>query len=335
MSERTGVGLVEVAVLEAIHGLGGQPDRGFRKSSRVLDAVETSIGLAPAYGYQVLVDLVQPWRMPVPLVSGQGNFGSPGNDPPAGARYTEVRLSRAGQFVVAAERGDVAPIPVGLINGNTYREGTRPPFRPHGIMDAIRLAVRRPRATNRELEEAVGPPDFMTGCAVTGDIEGLYAGRSTTLRLQARVRITDESAIRAEFNSGYRTTGPDRALIVIDRLPPYVNIDDTLAWIAERSHRPAPDALHPQFRMATWLELAAVRDESSGGRYRLVCVPNRDADPGQVREKLLDVYGVYAELEVALPKPLARMIREWTAAHRDEDILASLTELQRAIPQER
>jgi restriction system protein len=59
-----------------------------------------------------------------------GNFGSRDGDPPAGWRYTDVRLSPAGQVALAAERGELAPVPVGLITGTTYQFGTRPPFRP-------------------------------------------------------------------------------------------------------------------------------------------------------------------------------------------------------------
>jgi DNA gyrase subunit A len=130
MGDRSGVGLVECAILEALDSLGAQPRR-HRRSARVLDVVEERIGLAPGYGYEVLLDLARPWTMPLLLVDGQGNFGTRGNDPAANYRYTEAGLSRAGQVVLAAERGELAPVPVGLINGNVYREGLRPPFRHH------------------------------------------------------------------------------------------------------------------------------------------------------------------------------------------------------------
>jgi hypothetical protein len=195
VGERTGVGVVELAVLEALDGL--RP-RGYRKSARVLAAVERSTGLAPGYSYQVLVDLALPWKMPVPLVTRQGNFGSRGNDPPANPPYTEARLSPAGGVVLAAERGDLAPVPVGLINGNIYRQGTRPPFRPQRIIDAIRRLIDKPRTTNPELLDIIGPPDFMTGCAVAGDLAALRAGRPAELRLQARVTITDDAILGAQ-----------------------------------------------------------------------------------------------------------------------------------------
>jgi DNA gyrase subunit A len=85
---RGGVGRVE-----ALDELGARPGRGYIRSERVLAAVEDLIGLAPGYAYQVLLDLAQPWSVPVTLVSGQGNFGSRQNDPPASFRYTDARIS--------------------------------------------------------------------------------------------------------------------------------------------------------------------------------------------------------------------------------------------------
>jgi DNA gyrase subunit A len=101
VSGRSGLGLVEVAVLEALDAAGATPDRRHRSSARVLAVVEERIGLAPGYAYQVLTDLALPWKVPVPLVDGHGNFGSPDGDLPAGWRYTDVRLSPAGQVTLA------------------------------------------------------------------------------------------------------------------------------------------------------------------------------------------------------------------------------------------
>ncbi len=152
MGDRSGVGLVECAILEALDSLGARARR-HRRSAKVLDVVEERIGLAPGYAYEVLLDLARPWTMPLLLVDGQGNFGSRGNDPAANYRYTEAGLTRAGQVVLAAERGDLAPVPVGLINGNVYREGLRPPFRPLAIIEALREVIQRPRVTSKDLIE--------------------------------------------------------------------------------------------------------------------------------------------------------------------------------------
>src|SRR5258708_34236934 len=91
MGERSGVGLVESAILTALDSLGAKPDRPHRRSSRVLGALEQAIGLAPGYSYEILVDMARPWTMPLVLVSGRGNFGSRGDDPPAQYRSTAGR----------------------------------------------------------------------------------------------------------------------------------------------------------------------------------------------------------------------------------------------------
>ncbi len=113
MGERTGVGLAECAILEALDSLGAQPDQDYRKNATVLAAVTDRIGLAPRYAYEVLLDLARPWTMPLRLIAGQGNFGGRGNDPAANPPYTESRLSAAGQVALAAERADIAPVPIG------------------------------------------------------------------------------------------------------------------------------------------------------------------------------------------------------------------------------
>jgi len=138
MSERSGLGVVEVAILEAVES------SRFVRCDRALASVEERIGLAPGYAYEVRADLARPWTMPVGLVNGQGNFGSRGDDPPAGSRYTEARISPAGRVALAAERGQIAAVPIGVINGNTYRGGLRPPFRPDAIIAAAREVIRRP-----------------------------------------------------------------------------------------------------------------------------------------------------------------------------------------------
>src|SRR5215469_9991907 len=191
MGQRSGVGLVELAILEALDARRAWPGRRAARSLMVLAALEDELGLARGYAYQVLIDLVQPWKLPVPLVEPQGNFGGRGNDPPASPYYTEARLSPAGQVALAAERGQIAPVPIGLINGNTHRQGTRPPFRPAAIIEAIRQVMHRPRITSRQILDIIGPPDFITGCAVTGDLEALFAGQRTELGLQTRVAVTD------------------------------------------------------------------------------------------------------------------------------------------------
>src|SRR5258707_4414556 len=101
MSGRSGLGLVEVTVLEALDAAGATPDRRHRRSARVLAVIEERIGLAPGYAYQVLTDLALPSKVPVPLVDRHGHFRSPDGDPPARWPYTDLRLSPGRQVALA------------------------------------------------------------------------------------------------------------------------------------------------------------------------------------------------------------------------------------------
>lgn len=335
MGQRSGLGLAEVTILEALDAVGARPGRRPRNSARVLAAVEERIGLAPGYAYQVLTDLALPWRVPVPLVDPRGNFGSRDGDPPAMWRYTEVRLSPAGQVALAAERGEIAPVPVGLISGNTYQWGTRPPFRPAAIIDAIRQVIARPKITSREIAAAAGPPDFMTGCAITGDLDGLAAGRPVDLRLHARVTISDDARLSSQVPEDVagRFLRPERnrELLVIDNFPPYVIPFDVLRAIAGRAREPRWAAGYPELHRATRLPVRDVSDLSARGEYRIMCVPEPGASLHELQRQLAEIEGVRTRIPVALPRPLAAMIRGWVRASHDEDLLASLTALQTAI----
>lgn len=311
MSERTGLGVIDIAILEALD------TSRYLRCSAALASVEERIGLAPGYAYQVLVDLARPWTMPINLVHGQGNFGSRGNDPPANFRYTQARISRAGRVALAAERGELAPLPIALINGSTYREGLRPPFGPHAIIGAVREVIKRPDVPDKELTGIVGLPCFMTGCIVTGSLAALAAGRRTELRLQARVSISD-----------------DRSEVVIENIPPNISTDDTAQIIARRAsaRRWAED--HPGLHQITQLPLADLRDETSDRTNpygRLVCIPRPGTTPEQLRDMLLDIPGVRTMMPVALPQPLPALIKHWVRANAHEDLLASLAALEQAV----
>jgi hypothetical protein len=312
VSERTGLGVVEITLLEALD------TSRFLRCDKALARVEERIGLAPGYAYEVLADLARPWAMPVNLVQGQGNFGSRGNDPPANFRYTEARVTRAGRVALAAERGEVAAVPIAFINGNTYREGLRPPFRPHAVIDALREVIRRPGVTDAELTGMVGLPYFLTGCTVTGNLAELAAGRRTELRLQAQVSI-----------------GDDRRTVVIGNIPPNVSTDDTASIIASRASAPRWASDHPGLHRITYLPLADLRDKTSDRSSpfgRIVCTPTPGTPAEQLRDMLLDVPGVCTTMPVALPRPLPALIRHWAQTNAGEDLLASLAALEHAIP---
>jgi DNA gyrase/topoisomerase IV subunit A len=334
VSERSGVGVVELAILDALDTLRARPGRGFCKCERVLAVVEDASAVPRGYGYEVLVDTARGWLTQVPLIEPQGNFGSQGNDPPASPRYTEARLSPAGQLTLAAERGELAPVPIGLINGNTHRGGLRPPFRPQGIINAIRLVHRKPRVASRDLLDTIGPPDFLTGCTVTGDMSALHAGQLMELRLESRVSITDQASLPGWVRPRRRPDAPacNRTVLLIDHFPPYANPDETANSLAERSEQRSWDDNHPELRHATRLQLRDVMDLSTNrDGIQIACIPAPDADPEQVRDQVRDIYGVWVGVTVRLRRPLATMIRQWVVRNRDEDIFGSLTALEQAV----
>jgi DNA gyrase/topoisomerase IV subunit A len=311
LSERSGIGAAQVAILEA---LAAQPGRSFQPNAKLLSQAEDQIGLAPWYAYPVLVDLAQPWKIPITLIQGHGNYGSRGNDPPASRRYTESRLTDAGRVVLAAEHRDLAPVPVGLINGNTYRDGTQPPFQPLAVIEAIRHVIQHPKATSEEIVNIIGPPDFITGCTVTGDLAALAAGHPTELRLQAKITITD-----------------DRQALIVENIPPNISTDDAIASIARRATQTSdqPSELHT----ATRLDLRSVADEGNWHTPdgRIVCKPATGVPAEQVRDQLTRVYGVYTTMYVALPRSLPATVRHWVKTNQAEDLLTSLTSLETAI----
>jgi DNA gyrase/topoisomerase IV subunit A len=313
MESRSGIGRVEYGILEALYSVGALPDRGYRKSDRVLARVEERTGLAPDYAYRVLVDQVTPWTMPVNLVSGRGNFGGRGEDPPANPPYTECRMSRAGLVALSAERGEIAPVPIGLINGNTYGGGTRPPYKPAAIVAAIREVVEHQRVPDAEILEIVGPPDFVTDCTVHGDLAALAAGKQTELRLQGRIRISD-----------------DGGSVVITDLPPNSSSWETYTGISSRGLKHHWTGDHPALQKAVELPVSSVRDDSADD-IRIVCVPKPGTTAEELRDQLAHVYGVYTTMRVALPKPLPAMIRNWVKINMAEDVTGSLTMLANAL----
>jgi DNA gyrase/topoisomerase IV, subunit A len=339
MGQRSGVGLVELAIMEALDARRARPGRPAVRCLKVLAALEDEIGLARGYAYQVLIDLALPWKLPIPLIEGHGNFGGRGDDPPASAYYTEARLSPAGQVVLAAERGEIAPVPVGMINGNTHRQGMRPPFRPAAVIDAIRQVLLRPRLPGSQITSLVGPPDFITGCAVTGDLAALAAGQYAELGLHARVTLTDAASVRDRVIKAavpgrglpHITRDPASPAIVIDRFPPYANTDEILRSIADRAREHAWHARHPELGALTGLEIKELADLTARDDYCFACLPSDGTPPQVLRDQLLKVHGLSMYVTTRLPRPLPAMIRTWIRANQDEDLPGSLTALQNAL----
>lgn len=317
MSERTGLGCIETALVLALEEMGGG-ERTHRCSS-LLAALDERLGVLPRFGYAVLVDLVQPWQTSLPVLMGSGNFGSSDADPPANARYTECRLSAVGKLAAAAERGDGPPIPIGLINGTMYGGGTRPPHSPRRITNSLLLIAENPGASDKEIIDAAGGPAFPTGCAVSGDLEGLAAGRRVRLRLVARMREGVEQG---------------RPILDLTAFPPGVGTTTVANALSDRARRLAPEDLrdHPELAQLVYLPIRDVQDMTSMHTGTLVrCWLDDAVRPAQVKPEIENVWGVSIEVDAQLPASLPAMLRSWVSAHGTDSTIAGARRLQETL----
>jgi hypothetical protein len=117
----------------------------------VLQVLEREQDFGARYAYPLLQDVAVPWRRHLPLLDPSGNWGSLHGDPAADARYTEVRLSVFGALALAAERGEVGPLPLGLVERSLYRDGPVPPFAPDRVLEALLTGGADASAARRRL----------------------------------------------------------------------------------------------------------------------------------------------------------------------------------------
>ncbi len=277
---RDGLKPVHRRVIYAMYDGGYRPDRAFSKCSRVVGDV---MGKYHPHGdsaiYDTLVRLVQDWTMRYPLAAGQGNFGSPGNDPAAAPRYTETRMAQLAMEMVRdidkntvdfqdnydgrTQEPSVLParFPNLLVNGSAgIAVGMATNIPPHNlreVADGVHWYLNHPDATSEELLEAlierVKGPDFPTGATILGrsGIEDAYrTGRGS---------ITQRAVVNVEEIQG-------RQCLVVTELPYQVNPDALAAKIAD------------QVKDGKLTGIADIRDETSGRTgQRLVIVLKRDA----------------------------------------------------------
>ncbi|MEO3798070.1 DNA gyrase subunit A [Nonomuraea sp. B10E15] len=277
---RDGLKPVHRRVLYAMYDGGYRPDRGYFKCARVVGDV---MGTYHPHGdtsiYDALVRLAQPWSLRYPLVDGQGNFGSPGNDPAAAMRYTECKLAPIAMEMLRdidketvdfrpnydgkSQEPDVLParFPQLLVNGSGgIAVGMATNIPPHNLREvasAVKWALENPEASDEELLEAsirlVKGPDFPTSALIVGrrGIEDAYrTGRGS---------ITMRAVVEVEEDKG-------RQALVVTELPYQVNPDNLALKIAEL------------VREGKLTGIADVRDESSSRvGQRLVIVLKRDA----------------------------------------------------------
>jgi len=277
---RDGLKPVHRRVIYAMYDGGYRPDRAFSKCSRVVGDV---MGKFHPHGdtaiYDTLVRLVQDWTMRYPLAAGQGNFGSPGNDPAAAPRYTETRMAPlALEMVRDIDKNTVdfqdnydgrtqepsvlpARFPNLLVNGSAgIAVGMATNIPPHNlreVADGVQWYLENPEASREELREAliqcIKGPDFPTGATILGrsGIEEAYrTGRGS---------ITQRAVVNVEEIQG-------RQCLVVTELPYQVNPDTLALKIAD------------YVKDGRIAGIADIRDETSGRTgQRLVIVLKRDA----------------------------------------------------------
>ncbi|WP_156253807.1 DNA gyrase subunit A [Pseudactinotalea terrae] len=277
---RDGLKPVHRRILYAMFDGGYRPDSSFAKCARVVGDV---MGHYHPHGdgaiYDALVRLVQPWSMRYPLVLGQGNFGSPGNDPAAAPRYTECKMAPLALEMVrdidknTVDFGDnydghtqepivlPARFPNLLVNGSAgIAVGMATNIPPHNmreVAEAVGWFLDNPDASAEELlgqaMRRVKGPDFPTGALILGTrgIEDAYrTGRGS---------ITMRAIVEVEEIQG-------RQCLVVGQLPYQVNPDNLAAKIGEL------------VRDGRISGIADIRDETSGrSGQRLVIILKRDA----------------------------------------------------------
>ncbi len=245
---RDGLKPVHRRVLYAMYDGGYRPDRNFSKSARVVGDV---MGSYHPHGdsaiYDALVRLAQPWSLRYPLVQGQGNFGSPGNDPPAAQRYTECRMAPLAMEMVRDIDEDTvdfgpnydgrtqeplvlpARFPNLLVNGSAgIAVGMATNIPPHNLREIAAGAqwiLEHPTAEREErqaaLLEIVKGPDFPTGALIVGrkGIDDAYRTGRGSITMRAVVTVDEDSR--------------GRQILIVTELPYQVNPDNLLLRVAE------------------------------------------------------------------------------------------------------
>ncbi len=282
---RDGLKPVHRRVLYAMHDLGLQPNRPYRKSATVVGEV---IGKYHPHGdaavYDTLVRLAQEFSLRYPLIDGQGNFGSVDGDPAAAMRYTECRISRmatemlrdissdtvdfAANFDESQREPVVLParFPNLLVNGaDGIAVGMATKIPPHNldeVVDATVTLIENPDLEDTELLKHIQGPDFPTG--------GVIVGRSGV----RDAILTGRGSVRVQAKAHTEQIKGNRTQIVVTEIPYQVNKSYLLQKIAELVKE----------RKIT--DISDLRDESDRNGMRIVIELKREAVPKVVLNNL-------------------------------------------------
>src|SRR6201994_4175379 len=282
---RDGLKPVHRRILYGMHEAGYTPDKAYRKSARVVGDV---MGKYHPHGdasiYDAMVRMAQGFSMRLPLIDGQGNFGSADGDNPAAMRYTEVRLAKAAALLLEDIDEDTvnfqpnydesekeplvlpAKFPNLLINGaNGIAVGMAtniPPHNPGEIIDATLALIAEPDLSLDDLMKIVPGPDFPTG--------GIIIGR-TGIR---KAFETGRESITIRAKTDFEEIRKDRTAIVVTEIPYQVNKKTLIEKIAELVRAKEIEGI------------GEMRDESDRSGMRIVMELKRDATPEVVLNQL-------------------------------------------------
>jgi DNA gyrase subunit A len=283
---RDGLKPVHRRILYAMNDMGVRANTPYRKSARIVGEV---MGKYHPHGdasiYDAMVRMAQDFSMRYPLVDGQGNFGSVDNDPPAAMRYTEARLAKIAEEMLAdieKETVDFMPnfddslqeprvlparLPNLLLNGSSgIAVGMATNIPPHNlgeVCDAIAYLIENPQATIEDLGKYVKGPDFPTAGIIQGreGIRNAYATGHGKLVVRAKAHITNVN-----------TAG--RRQIIVSELPYQTNKAALIENIAELVKNKKIEGI------------SDLRDESDRQGMRVVIELKRESQPPQVLNNL-------------------------------------------------
>ncbi|ALA18839.1 MULTISPECIES: DNA gyrase subunit A [Chelatococcus] len=273
---RDGLKPVHRRILFSMHENGYTPDKPYRKSARIVGDV---IGKYHPHGdqsiYDALVRMAQDFSMRLPLVDGQGNFGSVDGDPPAAMRYTESRLAKAAMSLLEDIDKDTvdfndnydnterepsvlpARFPNLLVNGaGGIAVGMATNIPPHNlgeVVDACVAYIDRPEITDEDLIEIVPGPDFPTAATILGrsGIRSAYTTGRGSIIMRARSTVEE--------------VRKDREAIVVTEIPYQVNKAALIEKIADLVREKRIEGI------------SDLRDESDRDGMRIVIELKRDA----------------------------------------------------------
>ena len=282
---RDGLKPVHRRILFGMYELGLTSTRAYRKCAKIVGEV---LGKYHPHGdspvYDALVRLAQDFNMRYPLVDGQGNYGSIDGDPPAAMRYTEARLSKIAEEMLAdieKETVDFVPnfdeserepvvlptrIPNLLVNGSTgIAVGMATNIPPHNlkeIVEAAILLIEEPDSNLKKVMKLVPGPDFPTGGYIYGreGIEQAYTGGRGSFQVRAKAAIEQR--------------GKDRQDIIVTELPYQVNKARLIEHIADLIQNKKIEGI------------GDIRDESDRDGMRIVIEIKRDEEPQIILNKL-------------------------------------------------